>query len=285
MKSKIKAMFLLMILAVNLASALTINVVQTDTFSPGQEGIIIIEIENNLNQDVEDVSFIFNLQNLPFTPIGSSEESINEINEDDEEDFTFKLKAAHDITPGDYQIPYILSFKTDSQQQTRQGTIGVTVRADSDLAFSLSTENPVLKQQDKITLKIINKGFADAKFLTIKVIPDISSYTLLSENEVYIGTVDSDDFETATFDVIYKNQKPIFSAIIEYKDFENNQITDVINTPITVYTREQALQLGLVKKNNMPIYIAIVVMLILLWILYKNIRKAIRRSKRNRERK
>lgn len=276
------ALLLVSFLLINLSSALTINSITAPSLQPGEEGTITIEIENNLEEDAKDVSFILNFQNLPFTPVGSSEESVDEIEEDDEEDFIFTIKAANDILPGDYQIPYTFSFKIDNQHQTRQGAIGVTVKADSELTFSLSTEKPVLNQQDKITLKIVNKGFADAKFLAVKLIPDQTGYTLLSEDEVYIGTVDSDDFETAAFDLIYKSPKPIFSAIVEYRDFENNKKIESVNLPITVYTNEQALQLGLIKKNNTPLYIAIVVAIILLWVLYRNVRKAIRKSRRER---
>ena len=276
----ITILILLLASALSLTSALIVQSAKAPTLQPGESGIIDIEIENNLETDAKEISLILILDNLPFTPIGSSEESVNEIEKDDEEDFVFKIKAANDITPGDYQIPYKLFFTIKDQPQIRQGAIGITVKADPDLSFSITAENPILNQQDKITLKIINKGFADAKFVALKIIPN--GYTLLSENDIYLGTIDSDDFETATFDVVYNNLNPTFSAIIEYKDFDNAIKKDTISLPITTYTEKKALELGLIKKNNIPLYIALIIMLILLYIFYRTVRKAISKSRRKK---
>ena len=42
------------------------------TLYPGESEEITLEIENNENWDIEDVSLALNLSNLPFTTIGSS---------------------------------------------------------------------------------------------------------------------------------------------------------------------------------------------------------------------
>jgi len=273
---------IILFLSANIASAMTITSVQTDTFSPGQEGTIVIEIENTLQDDADDVVLRLDLENLPFSPIGSSEYGVDEIDENDEERFIFRLKAANDINPGDYKIPYTLSFFVRDEQRQRSGSIGVTLKANSELFYSLSTSNPIISQQGESTLKIINKGFGDAKFVLVRLLPD-NSYTLLSDQEVYIGTVDSDDFESATFDVIYKSSTPIFKAIIEYKDFDNKKITETINLPVTIYTKERAIELGISKKNNTPTYIIVIIAVILIWMLYRTIKKSRRLTRSRRQ--
>lgn len=288
MKSKIKAtitvivLLILMLNSLMLASALTIRSLTTTTITPGDQGDIFFDIENNLGIDAEEVSVTLFFENLPFTPIGSSESSIDEIKNNKEESFRFKIKAANDIKPGDYQIPYKISYTTNNSQtiQTRQGTLGLTVKADPELTFSLSADNPILNRKGEITLRIVNKGFADAKFLTLNVVSDPLSYNLLSDNEIYIGNVDSDDFETATFDVIYTNKDPIFTVIVEYKNFDNSLVRKTITLPIKVYTEEEALKLGLITKSNAPLYVGIAIALIVLWFIYRAIRKSIRRRAR-----
>ena len=269
--------FLAILLLANLASALTIKSITAEPLSPGKEGQISIEVENNLDDIVEDVTVSINLKDLPFITIGSSEDSIDEIDEDDEEEFSFLIKAANTIKPGDYQIPFTITFKFDNEQESRQGSIGVTVRANADLTYSISTTNPVIGQQGQISLKIVNKGFEDARFVSLKLLPE--GYTLLSESDAYIGTVGSDDFESASFDIIFKEKDLIFTALVEYKDFDNKKITETINLPIIIYTQEQALQLGIIKKSNTPLYIGIAIALIILYLIYRSIRKRIRRAK------
>ena len=103
-------------------------------------------------------------------------------------------------------------------------------------------------RQSKINLKIVNKGLADARFVSVNLNP--SGFTLLSEKEVYIGTVDSDDFETATFEVIFTSEKPKLTATVEYTDFDNSKKLDEVNLPTKVYTQEKAIELGIIQRNN-----------------------------------
>lgn len=258
---------LAIILILNLASAVVINVAETATISPGSEGRISIEIENTLQEDITDVSLILNFQNLPFIPVGSSEASVEEIEEDQEEDFSFTIKASNEIAPGDYAIPYTLTYEVNNQVKTRTGTLGVKIKADPELTYSISTENPVLNQKGTITLNIINKGFFDARFVSLKIVP--TGMTLLSEDQIYIGTVDSDDFETVTFDVLFKSENPTLSGLIEYKDFENQPKIEGISLPVKVYSEEEAIELGIMKKSNLAFYIIIIVALILIWVVWR----------------
>lgn len=260
---------------------ITIKSVSTDSLSPGESGEIRVEIENTLGADAKDISFSLTFNGLPFIPLGSSEDALEELDEDDDEELSFEIKAANDIEPGDYEIHYTLEYSVDNEHKKRTGSIGVRVEAHPDLIFSLSTDKPVIGNQDRISLKIVNKGFADAKFVSVKIVPE--GFTLLSEEEVYIGTIDSDDFETADFDVIYRDQHPLFSAMVEYTDFDNERVTENVRLPVTVYTQEKAVELGFVEKNNAPFYIGIVIAIVLVFILYRMLRKRARDSRRKRE--
>ncbi len=265
---------LALILVSTLASAVTIGTVTTPVFAPGEEAKIFIELENNLKDDAKDISLTLELTNVPFVSVGSSQVSIDEIDEGDEEDFGFTLKASNNIPPGDYSIPYTLEFKIDSTPQIRKGTIGISIQGKTKLQYTINTENPVLNQQGQLTLRIINKEFGDAKFVLIKIIPD--GFTLLSDDEVYIGEVESDDFETATFDVIFKSTAPKFTARVEYKDFANNNKVEIVELPIKVYSTEEALELGIINKNNTNLYILSAITLILAFILYRTIKRRLR---------
>ncbi len=270
-------LFALTIIALNLASALTVDVVESPVLAPGAEGLIRMEIENTLDDDVKDVSVSLNLNNLPFVAVGNSEDSVDEIEEGDEEDFTFRIKAANNIAPGDYSIPYTIKYEINNEEKSRTGTLGVSISGRTLLDYTISAENPVVAQQGTITLRIVNKEFGDAKFVLVKVFP--SGFTLLSDSEVYIGNIDSDDFETATFDVLFTSEKPVFSAQIEYKDFNNEDKREIINLPVEVYSKEKALELGIIKQSYISFYIGGVIAIILLWILWRFWRKSSRMKK------
>jgi hypothetical protein len=272
---------LLLVSTLAFASALTVTSIDSPVLKPGDIGVILIELDNDLDEDVEDVSVKLNLQNLPFNPIGSSEASTEEIEEDKDESFAFRIKAANNVVPGDYQIPFTIEFTVNGDEKQRSGSLGITVKADPELTYSVSTTNPIVNQQDKLTLRIVNKGFADAKFLTIRIVPN--GFTLLSDSEVYIGKVDSDDFETAIFDVIYKSENPTLSAFIEYRNFDNQIVSQTIDLPLDVFTMEEAIELGIAKKNNTPLIIGGIIAIIILWTIYRSLRKYLRKRKNSRE--
>ncbi|MEK6889912.1 MAG: hypothetical protein AABX35_01865 [Nanoarchaeota archaeon] len=275
--TKILTLLIAFMLCLNLASALTVRSTSDNTFKPGQESQINVEVENNFADDVKNVVISLNFKELPLIPTRSSEKSIDQIDNDDSEPFSFLIKVSQDAKPGDYEIPYTLKYNFNNSDKTSSGTIGVRIFSQPDLTFSLSTETPVIGSKGKIELKIVNKGFSDARFLSVNAISN--GFTLLSESNSYIGTVSSDDFETVSFDVIFNNQFPTFDAIVEYTDFNNQKVSKSLSIPIEVYSVEKAQQLGIIQKSNVPFYVGIVVLLIVIWIVWKAIAKRMRLRK------
>ncbi|HLC31455.1 MAG TPA: CARDB domain-containing protein [Candidatus Nanoarchaeia archaeon] len=268
---KIMFAFIALLLVSSLTSALTVSSVTTQPLAPGKQTSVSIVVENNQDNDVTDVSFSLQLSGLPFSVIGSSQDSVNEIEDDEEEQFSFTLKAFQDIKAGDYNIPYTLMYTDEKLSKEQKGSFGIAVIAQPELTVTLTTETPVQNKQGKINIKIVNKGLADAKFVTIKIAA--SGLTLLSEDEIYIGNINSDDFETATFAALFTKTNPSVLATIEYTDFTNQKQLLTKTLPISVYTEEKALELGIIQKNNLPLYIGLVVLLIVVWFIYRAFRK------------
>ncbi len=282
MKTQIITIIALVFFSLNLITLASALNVDSDyiTVYPGQEGSVKIKVENNLNYDLEDVSLKLNLENIAFTSVGSSEQK-EDIDEDEEESFSFRIRANNDIAPGDYNIPYILKYEDDEGDKiVEDGTFGLRVSAKTELDFLIETQNNIIGSQGEVSLKIINKGLGEIGFVSVQVFPQ--NYELLSVDKVYIGTIDSDDSDSASFDVVFKSTNSILSAKIEYKDFDNNLQSQTVNIPLQVYTQEKALELGLIQKSNTGIYIGGVVILLVFWIIWRSWRKA-RKAKKRRE--
>lgn len=266
-----------LVIVTSFASAAIVTDVFAQDLFPGSEAILRIEVENILDRDIKDVSLALDFSGLPITPVGSSEDGVDEIEEDEEEDFVFRVKADNSISPGDYQIPYVLKYD-DGDEKERTGTIGIKVIGNADISFSVSEEKPIVGEEGKVIFKIVNRGFADAKFVSVRIVPD--GFTLLSESEVYIGTVDSDDFETASFDVIFNKENARLVALVSYKDFDNRDVEETVSLGLDIKSRKKAIELGLIKKSNTSLYISLLVIIIVLWLIYRTIKKR-RRIKRS----
>jgi hypothetical protein len=282
MKKQIKILFsilALIVLTLSLVSAMTIKTVDADNFQPGSKQTISIDVKNTLNEDAKDVSLDLDLSKSIYFNIINSDDEAQDIDEDDTESFDFTIKASNDAKAGDYQIPYTLSYRENgtSEVKTKTGTFSLTIEANPELVYSVSTENAIVGSKGKITFKIVNKGLGDAKFVDVKIIP--AGYTLLSEAENYVGTVSSDDSQTASFDVIFKEKNPTLTIQVEYKDFDNKKITKAINLPVTVYSAEEALALGIIKQDNTPVYVSVGILAFVAWMVVRRIRKKKRINK------
>lgn len=277
MNKKIIIPLFILFISFNFISALSVNADYASIY-PGEEGKVSVELHNNDNFDIEFVSMTLNIGTLPFITVGSSEKSIDEINEDDEESVTFKIKPSTEINPGDYEIPYTLKYTNVDTgiSVTKTGSFGLKVNAKTELAFSAETKNNIIHQKGKITLKIVNKGLGEIKFVSVQVFPQ--GYDLLSPETTYIGNIGSDDSDSASFDVFFNSLSPSLYAKITYKDLDNQDQSETITLPIKVYTEEKALEIGLIKKNNTLLYLGILIVLLIIWIIYRKIKK---RNKKN----
>lgn len=272
---------MIFLLSTGLVSALNVDSEYITIYS-GQEGSITLEIENTLDEDLEDVSVRLILDELPFTSVGSAEDT-DDIDEGDDEKFTFTLKASTDIAPGDYNIPYEVNYEYDGDDEKQEGSFGLRVSAKTEIDFVVeskgeNTDTAIVGEKGKITLKIINQGLGEIKFVSVQIFP--SGFELTSSEKIYIGTIDSDDSDFATFDVIFKSKNPTLSAKVDYKDFDNGDQSETVNLPVKVYTREKALELGLIKNPNYTPY-GIGGIVIVGWIVWRKIKK--RRKNKGRK--
>lgn len=274
------ALSILSIFLVSSASALIVSSVDSDVIAPGQEGNVDITLKNNLGYDLDEVSFAldFSSATLPLSPKGSSEETIDSISEDDKETVTFTLRAESDAKVGDYKIPYTITYTSENSTIVKKsGTIAVRISASPNLDFSVSTTNPIIGQKGKITLKLLNKGLGEAKFISVKISPE--GYTLLSEDQSFISSIDSNDFDSVSFDVIFKSKSASLTGYLEYRDVDNKLLTKNLDLPLTVYTQKQAIDQGIIAKNNSFTYILTIIVIHVIWFVWRSIRK------RNRLRK
>jgi hypothetical protein len=279
-----------LVLSVSFASStLLIESVNQDNLYPGQEASLDVKVKNDFNYDVEDVrlTLIFNsvssttidlTKPTQFSSVGSAQDYQDSIDEDDSETFNFEIRAANNLEPGNYNLGYRLEYKNNNNSIVSElGSIGVVVNSKTNLDFIAITSKPIVGMKDKLSLKIVNKGFGEVKFLSVQLQP--SGFTLLSEDKVYVGSVSSDDYETADFDVKYTGKNANLIATVTYKDFENNDKTQSIDLPIKVYSQEEALKNGLITKSNAPLIVGVVVLVIVIWIIVRAIRKRNKRKK------
>ena len=97
-------------------------------------------------------------------------------------------------------------------------------------------------------------------------------YAIISSPKVYVGNIDSDDYETAEFTIYVtkvKEKEIDLPMLVEYKDDNNKGYSRRINLGLRLYSSTEAKKLGLVKSSKfVGISIAIVIVVIGLLAYY-----------------
>ena len=253
--------------------------VDKDTLEQGSSSLVKIKVSNKADSILQDVKARLELGGLPFATLGSTnEKSIYKIDAKGNYEFDFKILANPEAKSRVYQVPLKIAYSDDlGKSYSRNGTIGIIIGAKPDLSVTLDSYG-IFESVDsgQIVVKVVNKGVIDVKFMNVKLMPG-DDYTILSNDESYLGNIDSDDYETADFKIFIKKsnkKQAVLPLVLEYKDANNNNFKDNVKLPLKIYSTAEAKKLGLIKGDGKTGFVVIIVVIVLGLIFYRRWRKA-----------
>ena len=259
---------------------LAVDAVSIDkkTLEPGSSGIVKIKLANKADSTLKNIKVTLGLGDLPLVPIDSTnEKSIYKIDSRQSYEFEFKVLAKPNADSGVYKVPLSVYYLDElGKSYLKNVTIGLTIGAKPDLSITLDdSEIYESGKSGEIFVKIVNKGVTDIKFMNIKLMPS-DNYRILSNDEVYIGNIDSDDYETADFELFIggsKEKKVSLPVVLEYKDANNNDFKERIELMLDLYSASEAKKFGLKKGNGFVGNLVIVVIVVAGLFIYRKWRK------------
>ena len=271
-----------LVILVTGVSALTISSVTSspDKVAPGQRATLDLNIDNNFEDDATDVSVKLILDNLPIAPYGEGvEKTLDKINTDKGKEISFDVVVASDAKSQTYKIPVLITYKTNNIPVTKTDFVSLIVISKPEI--SVTTSDYLIKGKEKtLTVKIINSGLENVKFLSIKINP-VSGITLLSSQKEYIGDLNSDDSDSAEFKIIAQESAASQINIpfeVTYTDSATKSYTENYNINLKVYSEKEAIQLGLTTQSNGLLYIGGMVIIILVFIFYRMLKRKRRKE-------
>ncbi|MBD3361707.1 hypothetical protein GF358_02865 [Candidatus Woesearchaeota archaeon] len=250
------------------------------TVKPGDLVDVELNLRNSGNLDVKTVDVTLDLGEIPFSPIGSGDtKRIQFIRANNAEKVNFALIADTSAEIKVHSIPVTLTYR-DSRgtEYTEETSFSLIMGAEPELmAVVDSTTISSKGNPGTITIKVINKGIMDLKYLNMRLISTNNYDVLSASNEAYIGNLDSDDFETVDFIIKPKNKDVQLKAIVDFKDPYNKEYQRQFLLPLRVFT---ARELG---KGGFNWFGALVVLVILgalgYWYYRKRKKRRIKKQK------
>ncbi|MBR9703992.1 hypothetical protein GOV12_01165 [Candidatus Pacearchaeota archaeon] len=281
--SLISIIFLLFVITNINAVIIQSVITHPEEISPGETARISLIVKNNGEEDIEDFSAILDLTDVPIAPYDSGIDfSIDEIREGKIREVFFNIIALNSAKSGIYKVPIKMSYTEDEEKIERNSLISVMIFSLPEIEVSIEEGLFIKGQENEISLKIINKGLSDSKFLEIEL-ESSSFYTILTPPNSYIGDVDSDDFQNVEYKILFKENIPSrinLPVIVKYKDVTNKEYTEINDLDLKIYSTKDAIKLGLIKTNNYSSIVIIIIVVIILIIIWRVISKRRKKKKK-----
>ena len=225
-----------------------------ENIKPGEAASVNIMLRNYADSLLKDIRFSLDFRASQISPMGSSNEKvIKQIAANEEASLVFRLIADSDAESKVHKIPYGLSY-TDNIGNLHQknGTVGLVVKEEPEFSVNLEDIEIFTKNtKGKVVISVSNIGSSEIKFMSISL-AESDDYKVLSAPVVYIGNIESDDFETAEFDVFVESKKkevPL-NVELEYKDSYNQDYSSSDTLILNLYSNREAKRLGLVATGS-----------------------------------
>lgn len=245
------------IITVQAPSSLEIISVNPNSFKIGEKTTLNFTLINTGDIAINNV--IISWENPAIFPLGSSDRIFIQTI-DAKQTLKVPVQAVVDpsTTSGVYSFSIIIEYTDQTgTKQTVNSTVGITVAGEYSFLVGIEkTENLYSGEKGEITISITNKGTGTAEFLTVK-----SIFGLEVVKEIYIGDLESDDYDTASFDLDLKNIKPgkySLNINITYKDSYNQK-----------FSEEKVIEFNITQRPlEIPLTVKIILILFILAVVY-----------------
>jgi hypothetical protein len=243
-----------------------------ETLIPGEPSILKMIVENTGNQFVNDIVITFNSTDEIYLINDISKRKIPRLYPNEFKEIYFDIIALPNAAEGVYK-PKIIADYVNHVGEERQdaGEIGLAVKALPGIFAKIdSTEIYKGNNLGAVTIKFVNNGMGDAKFLTVEIL-ESKDYEVISSNTEYIGDLDSDDFESVNFRIKINNEKNTNLLLkINYKDSLNKDYSKDFKLPFKI---RDAKELGIKTNGTSTIIIVILIIIIASYFIYKRYKK------------
>jgi hypothetical protein len=223
---------------------------------PGEDIELTLRVKSLSSAQIRDVKLSLDIEDTTtttyyFAPIGSANEQVIEvIGAGQEKEVVFTLATSPD-TPIDVEkIPLTMTYyDDDGTEYTKSYIVGVKMYEKPSYTLALE-DKTIYKELQKgtVTFSIADIGKTNLNYLEIELMEQPLYYTILSSNKVYIGNLESDDFDTAEFEIYSEDSvagKLPLKIKVKYKDNYGKYFEKTEEIDVELYNKRQLMKYGI----------------------------------------
>ncbi|MFB6204518.1 MAG: COG1361 S-layer family protein [Candidatus Nanohaloarchaea archaeon] len=233
--------------------------------APGATQTMNLTLKNLADSQLKniEVSLDLSAKTLPFAVAGTSSKHVQSIESGATEKVSYRLQVDSDASNGVYKLPITLSYENEAGTSFTSSLVtGVVVGGETNLQVGVNERARLMPDTTgKVTLRIVNAGEGQAKFVSVTV-PDGENYEVLSTNDIYLGNMGPDDYQTAEVELYVSGRENFeLPVTLHYRDGTGQKVVNTQNVSLDVYTAEEVRKYNMQKRGNT--WIAGVVLLVL----------------------
>ncbi|MBI2133480.1 hypothetical protein HYU11_02245 [Candidatus Woesearchaeota archaeon] len=243
-------------------SVVTISSVTSspDQVLPGEKVNVTLRLVNNARSLIKNVQLKLDLSasSVPFAPFHDAQEkSVSDIPSGQSVPLKFMLVALPDSSAGVFKIPVKISYSNQlGKNFSRDDLISLTVGGKPILSAIISDQDVLRKGgTGKFTIQVVNSGLIGAKLATLEL-HESGDSDILSPSKIYMGTIDSDDFDTASIRIYVDSDQVKIPAVLTYRDSNNNEYSQEFSLEPKIYSSDQINSYGMGSTSVVGIVIA-----------------------------
>ncbi len=252
---------------ISFGHALRVKNISVDDLSPGEQGFIKINLKNNADYTITDVRARLTLPTQVQLLNDVNEIRIAEIKSMDIKEIEYKIISLPTASEGIYGASILVNYVSHygvnavnfGDENQDNYSFGIMIKSDPSIFMQLeSSEIYRGNIIGDISLKFVNNGTSDIKFLTV-TLAESPDYEIISDNKNYIGDLDSDDFQSAKFNIKLNTKKSSIDlpVTISFRDSMNNPYTKQMHALLRIRT---ASELG--KSNGNYAWLILILIII-----------------------
>lgn len=253
---------------------------------PGKFVTLFIKAENSGGNLIENSRFIL-IPKYPFTIKRgeATEKTFGTIGSEQQVLLKYELFVDNSATEGTYEMPLRLCTNYDCTSY-KETPVNIAVNTGGTPKVEVGLEDFDIISPQKtgtVTFHIINRGNLNTKYALLDLI-ETNDFELLTPNKIYIGKLESDDFETAEFKLYIKStdkQTIDLPVRIQYTDANDKDYDQTTTLKLKIYSQEQLLQMGLMQKSKAPTYYSLIALLIAIYISFRIVKFILRKRSKH----
>jgi len=247
--------------------------IEPEEVSPGQPVKVSLSLKNYADSYLRDVSVRLALDKSGFVPYKSPDYKVlKQVDAYNTAVVEFDIISDKSLESKVHSIPVEISYLDNfGSRYVRNSSLGLIVKDELNYILNID-QTEVFSEKDtgSVVFSFYNTGTSDINFATLEML-ESEDYEILSPQLVYLGNVESDDFESGEFKVYLRKVKREieFKLRIKYKDNYNKEYTKLVVLPLKIYSEKDAVKYNLKaaeSKASQILYGMIGVLVLAFWL-------------------